>query len=72
MKILNTIEVARLLNCHPQMVRELVHRGEIQKLRGTGRSIFLFDADQVSILPKVKRGRPRKIKGPRPSADLTK
>ena len=67
MEILNTIEVASVLNCHPQTVRELVHRGKLQRLQGTGTGIFLFDAKEVSIFPKVKRGRPRKIIGLRPS-----
>jgi hypothetical protein len=57
-EILNTAKAAQILNCHPQTVRELVHKGKLKRLQGM--RVFLFDAKQVSMFPKIKQGRPKK------------
>ena len=58
MEILNTAKAAQILNCHPQTIRELVRKGKLRRLQGM--RVFLFDAKEVSMLPKIKRGRPKK------------
>jgi len=60
-KFLDTEDLSRLWDCHPETVRLMVRHGKLKPI--DDRPPFVFKRSEIEKFPKPKVGRPRKSVG---------